>query len=65
MCRTKKGYSGGFGAMPALSDLEEQNDGTISPCGALGSIVFTPEFSIKAIENYYNNFPKLLVQIWF
>lgn len=58
-CVGPKGYSGGFGAMPALSDLEEQNDGTISPCGALGSIVFTPEFSIKAIENYYNNFPKL------
>lgn len=58
-CVGPKGYSGGFGAMPALSNLEEQNDGTISPCGALGSIVFTPEFSIKAIENYYNNFPKL------
>lgn len=40
-CVGPKGYSGGFGAMPALSDLEEQNDGTISPCGALGSIVFT------------------------
>lgn len=57
-CVSPKGYSGGFGAMPAISDLHE-NDGTISPSGAAGSIVFTPEFSIKALENYYNNFPKL------
>lgn len=45
--------------MPALSMLEKENDGTISPSGAAGSIVFTPEHSIKALENYYNNFPKL------
>lgn len=57
-CVGPKGYSGEFGAMPAISNLEE-NDGTISPCGALGSIVFTKELSLSAIENYYNNFPKL------
>lgn len=57
-CVGPKGYSGGFGAMPALSKLEE-NDGTISPSGAAGAIVFTPELSIKALENYYNHFPKL------
>lgn len=57
-CVGPKGYSGGFGAMPALTDLDKENDGTISPSGALGSIVFTPELSIKAVENYYNNFPK-------
>lgn len=57
-CVGPKGYSGGFGAMPALADLDNQNDGSISPCGAIGSIVFTPELSIKAVENYYNNFPK-------
>lgn len=27
--------------------------------GAIGSIVFSPEESIKAMEYYYNNFPKL------
>lgn len=58
-CVGPKGYSGGFGAMPACTDLEKENDGTIPPCGAIGSIVFTPELSIKAMENYYNNFPKL------
>ena len=33
--------------------------GTISPCGVAGSIVFTPELSIKALENFYNYYPKL------
>ena len=45
--------------MPALANLNKENDGTITPCGAAGSIVFTPEYSIRALENYYNNFPKL------
>ena len=36
-----------------------ENDGTVTPCGAIGSIVFTPNESIKAMEDYYNNFPKL------
>lgn len=58
-CVGPKGYSGEFGAMPAISKLEG-NDGTISPSGAAGSIVFTPKHSIKALEYYYNNFP----QIW-
>lgn len=56
-CVGPKGYSGEFGAMPALSKLEG-NDGTISPSGAAGSIVFTPELSMKALEYYYNYFPK-------
>ena len=43
--------------MPACSKLEG-NDGTISPSGVAGSIVFTPELSIKALEYYYNYFPK-------
>lgn len=58
-CVGPKGYSGGFGAMPALANLDMENDGTISPSGAAGSIVFTPELSIKALDNYYNNYPKL------
>ena len=58
-CVGPKGYSGGYGAMPAMANLDKQNDGTISPCGAIGSIVFTQEYSIKAVENYYNNFSKL------
>lgn len=53
------GYSGGYGAKPALTDLDKENDGTVSPCGAAGSIVFTPELSIKDLENFYNRYPKL------
>ena len=58
-CVGPNGYSGGYGAMPALADVDKQNDGTVSPCGAVGSIVFTPELSIKALENFYNHYPKL------
>lgn len=58
-CVGPKGYSGGYGAKPSLANLDKQNDGTITPCGPAGSIVFTPELSIKALENFYNNYPKL------
>ena len=58
-CVGPNGYSGGYGTMPALANLEKENDGTVTPSGAAGSIVFTPELSIKALENYYNNYPKL------
>ena len=58
-CVGPKGYSGGYGAMPCYSDLSKENDGTVAPCGAIGSIVFTPEESIRAIEYYYNKYPAL------
>lgn len=57
-CLGPKGYSGEFGAKPAFSELQG-NDGTISPSGAAGSIVFTPELSMQALEYYYQHFPKL------
>lgn len=57
-CITPDGYKGAIGAKPCLSDLEIENDGTISPCGAIGSIVFTPKESIQALE-YYRAIPKL------
>lgn len=57
-CLSPKGYLI-CGAKPCEVDLNIENDGTITPCGAIGSIVFTPKESIKAMENYYNNFPKL------
>ena len=58
-CVGSKGYSGGYGAKPSIAKIEEQNDGTIPPCGPAGSIVFTPELSIKALEYFYNHFPKI------
>lgn len=57
-CIGPKGYCI-FGAEPCNANLKVENDGTITPCGAIGSIVFTPEESIKAMEYYYNTFPKL------
>lgn len=57
-CLSSKGYIGP-GAEPCDTNLEIENDGTISPCGAIGSIVFTPKESIQAIEYYYNTFRKL------
>lgn len=57
-CVGPKGYCG-FGAKPCKIDLSLVNDGTIAPCGAIGSIVFTPQETLNAVEYYYNNFPKL------
>ena len=57
-CLGPKGYCA-FGSKPCEVDLNIENDGTITPCGAIGSIVFTPKESIKAMEYYYNNFPRL------
>lgn len=57
-CLGPKGYCS-FGAEPCDIDLTVSNDGTITPCGAIGSIVFTPKESLEAMEYYYNTFPKL------
>lgn len=48
-----KGYSGAYGMNSS------ENDGTIPPCGAAGSIVFTPKESIDALNYYYKNHEKL------
>lgn len=57
-CLSPKGYIS-CGAKPCGVDLNIENDGTVTPCGAIGSIVFTPKESIQAMEYYYHNFPKL------
>lgn len=57
-CLGPKGYCG-FGAKPCDVNLNIENDGTITPCGAIGSIVFTPQESIEAMQYFYNNFPEL------
>lgn len=54
-CVAPRGYSGGYGASPSFSNLDIENDGTVAPCGAIGSIVFTPNESIKTLEYFYNN----------
>lgn len=57
-CVGQKGYMG-FGAEPCEINLMTVNDGTIAPCGAIGSIIFTPKETLKSIEYYYNEIPKL------
>lgn len=64
-CDGPNGYSGKYGAAPSGSvsmgsfNKEHENDGTVTPCGAAGSIVFTPQESINSLNYYYNNYPKL------
>lgn len=63
-CDGPKGYSGAFGAPPrkvesVFKNPHHGNDGTVPPCGAAGSIVFTPEYSIDALIYMYENHPKL------
>lgn len=54
-CVGPNGYSGGYGAEPCFSNVSVENDGTVAPCGAIGSIAFTPKESVKALEFFYNN----------
>lgn len=45
------GYRG-YGTPPFHPNIKDGNDGTVPPCGAIGSIIFTPEIVIKAMEHY-------------
>lgn len=53
-----KGYGSPPSGEPGVNN-QNSTDGTIAPAGAAGSIVFTPKASIAAMENYYENYPKL------
>jgi hypothetical protein len=47
------GYNGRYGSRPSMyNNSGHYVDGTLAPCGAVGSIAFTPELSIGAIEHY-------------
>lgn len=64
-CAGPTGYSGGYGAKPAKAEVDKENDGTVAPCGAIGSIVFTPKESIEVMEYLYLHFPKLWCEYGF
>lgn len=64
-CVGPHGYSGSYGAKPSFTDVDRLNDGTVPPCGAAGSIVFTPSESIAALEHYYNDIPGLWCEYGF
>ncbi len=47
------------GTPPYYDEVKMQLDGTVPPCGAIGSIVFTPEAVKEAINYYYHQHPNL------
>ena len=53
-----EGYTMHFGTPPSGNGTPEY-DGTISPTGPAGSIVFTPYLSLSALKHMYLNYPKL------
>jgi len=60
-CDTPLGYSGALGALPrggGKTDNYAEIEGTIAPCGALGSIVFTPDYSLSSL-GYYQSLKNL------
>ncbi len=53
-CDGPKGYEGRYGAPPSGYDNRAHLvDDTVPPAGAIGSIIFTPEQSLRAMANYY------------
>ncbi len=54
-CDSINGYNGLYGSQPSGYDNKVNVvDGTIAVSAALGSVVFTPEKSLKALEYYYS-----------
>lgn len=56
-CDVEGGYSGKLGTPPrGWNANEDPNykkiEGTVAPCGAIGSVVFTPEESLRALKYY-------------
>jgi Uncharacterized protein conserved in bacteria len=51
-------YTMHFGA-PPTGNGEPEYDGTLSPTGPSGSIVFTPYLSLSALKHMYINYPRL------
>lgn len=59
-CDYADGYTGKLGTPPRGWNSAEDNkyftyEGTVAPCGAIGSVVFTPKQSLKALNYYQSN----------
>ena len=50
-CQGPEGYRG-YGTPPLHPNIRCCNDGTVPPCGAIGSIIFTPSETIEAMAHY-------------
>lgn len=55
-CLTPKGYVGNQGGLPSHNNNTNVADGTVPPCGPIGSIVFTPSESISSMNYFYDTF---------
>jgi hypothetical protein len=54
-CDGPNGYNGLYGAPPSgYDDRQNVVDDTIPPSAAIGSIIFVPDDSIRAMMNYYS-----------
>lgn len=54
-CDVPNGYSGHLGTPPrgwTPDSNYSKIEGTVAPCGAIGSVVFTPEQSLKTLKYY-------------
>lgn len=49
-CDGPNGYTGAYGIFPCSGG--NYVDGTVPPCGAIGSLVFVPEEAIRAMKHY-------------
>jgi len=56
-CEGPNGYRG-YGTPPFHPNCKDGNDGTIPPCGAVGSIIFAPDIVLDAM-GYYATIPGL------
>ncbi|MBR2047774.1 MAG: hypothetical protein IKC09_10590 [Oscillospiraceae bacterium] len=54
-CDGPDGYSGLYGSAPSgAGSTCHVVDGTVPPCGAIGSIVFTPDLVLETMDYYYD-----------
>ena len=61
-CDGPDGYSGLYGSAPSGSgSTAHYVDGTVPPCGAIGSIVFTPTLVLETMDYHYNTMDGQLV----
>ena len=52
-CENEEGYTMSMGAAPC-GEVRPEFDGTVSICGSVGSMIFTPFDSMRAAKYYYS-----------
>ncbi|GAA4413883.1 hypothetical protein GCM10023148_08810 [Actinokineospora soli] len=58
-CGSPTGYNSALGAPPSgIDNRQHQNDGTLSPDGAVGAVPMDPVHATRAVNNFYYNHPR-------